>query len=112
MQGRADMTRIIRILRKDYGTLFEILKESLNKMVPARFQEYDHIDWLIIASHSVLLKADIEARSLTEDERFLILNNESAYLSDKRIKELMTLFWVLSKVQSDPDLISVLCLEN
>ncbi len=75
---------------------------------PDDIRECDAIEWDKISVLSVISKVNVLVQNLEVHEFNMIVNKEVYKFSDKRIRELELLFWMLAKLQTEYDLIEFL----
>lgn len=86
-----------------YGKLYEFIKDVFT--VGSNYRKYESIDWEMFGSHTVLLRHDDMIRKMTLEEYNSFLRENTAMLSDLRIKEFMPIFHLLAKIQCSEDLL-------
>lgn len=69
------------------------------------YRRYEHIDWSIFGSHSGMMRCESLVSALTAEERHAFLRENTAVMSDTRLKELMPVFHLLAKIQCSEDML-------
>lgn len=86
-----------------FGKLYIFLKEIFTQ--GNSFKKYENIDWTIFGSHTALLRCENMVKDLTKEEQSHFIKENTANMSDDRLKHLMPLFYLLAKIQCSSEML-------